>query len=170
MSDLEMIKKTVWVRTDDVLGLLVFTGEVVLEDALGSGSVASLRIEGRPGVMRDHTVTTTEGVLHGTPDVVLRGRLDVPDIAGVTRKVTAGQSTGNSILVTDGTTSGVDEPSALLEVLQEFVVDETAGTFVQRAVDGHDITLGYQVLIPISDKKDQIKERYTLSDLRHERH
>ena len=47
----------------------------------------------------------------------------------------------DSILVADGTASGVDEPCALFEVLEKVGVDEPTGTFVEGAVDGDDIAL-----------------------------
>ena len=50
------------------------------------------------------------------------------------------------ILVADSTTSGVDEPCALLEALQELCIDETTSALVQRAVDGDDVALRDEVL------------------------
>lgn len=52
----------------------------------------------------------------------------------------------DSVLVANGTTSSVDEPCALLEVLEEFSVDESASTLVERAVDGDDVTLRDELL------------------------
>lgn len=69
---------------DDILRLLRLTSEVVFEDALGTVRITSLGIEGGAGVVRNHTVTATEGVLHGTPNMVFGSGLFVPDIAGVT--------------------------------------------------------------------------------------
>jgi len=131
---------------NNVPGLLGLASEIVLEDTLRAGSVASLSVEGRPGVMRNHAVTTTERVLHGAPDVVFRRGLDVPDIAGVTREVAAFQCPSNSIFVANRAASRVNEPGTLLEVLQEFVVHETPGSLVKRAVDGDDIALRDQLL------------------------
>ena len=64
----------------------------------------------------------------------------------LTCQLAALQGLGNSVLVADRTTSGVDEPSTLLEVLEEVSVHEAAGTFVQWAVDGDNIALGDEIL------------------------
>jgi len=78
--------------------------------------------------------------------VVLGSRLHVPNITSVATELTAFQSRGNSILVADGTTSGVDEPCTLLEVLEQLGVHQSAGTLVKRAVDGNDIALRDKLL------------------------
>jgi hypothetical protein len=53
---------------------------------------------------------------------------------------------GDGVFVADGTTSGVDEPCTLLEVLEKIGVDESTGTFVEGAVDGNEITLRDELL------------------------
>lgn len=133
--------------------------EIVLNDLLGAVGVSALGVESGARVMGDHPVTTTEGVLHGPPGVVLGSGLDIPDIAGITPKLTALDSLSDGILVADGTTSGVHEPSvtvlsfwilrvgyshlprAFLEMLEEVSIDEVTGTVVEGSVDGNDVTL-----------------------------
>lgn len=68
--------------------------------------------------------------------------MDIPDVTGITREVATLESSLDGRAITDGTTGGVDEPSALFKVLEEFGVDETAGTFVQGAVNGDDVAEG----------------------------
>jgi len=60
---------------------LFLAREIVFEDALSTIGVASLGIEGRSGVVRNHSVTTAKGVLDSTPDMVFGSGLDIPDIA-----------------------------------------------------------------------------------------
>jgi len=72
--------------------------------------------------------------------------LDVPDITCVTGQLTALESLSYGILVADSTTGSVDEPSSLLEVLEELCVDEATSTFVERTVDGDDVALGDELL------------------------
>ena len=131
---------------DDVLGVLSLVGEVVFEDALGTVGVTGLGVEGGSGVVGNHTVSTSEGVLHGAPDVVLGCGLDVPDVTRVSRELTAGQSGGNGVLVANSATGGVDEPGTLLEVLEELGVDEAACTLVQGAVHGNNVALRNEAL------------------------
>ena len=96
--------------------------------------------------MRHHSVSTTKGVLSRAPDVVLGRGLDVPDVTGVTRELAARERGGDVVLVADSSARGVDEPRALLEVLQKLSVDETACPLMQRAVDGDNVALGHKVL------------------------
>jgi hypothetical protein len=60
--------------------------------------------------------------------------------------VTTCKGSSYGVLVTDSTTSGVDEPCTLLEVLEKLSVDEAECTLVQRAVDGDDVALRDEVL------------------------
>lgn len=138
--------------------------EVVLEDALDTISVASLCVQGRARVVRNHAVTAAERVLHRTPDVVFGCGLDVPDVTSVactklsvrvprqmqwlgTRKVSALEGLCDGIFVTDGTSSSVNEPGSLLEMREEFFVDEALRSLVQGAVDGDDVTLMSDTLL-----------------------
>jgi len=52
------------------------------------------------------------------------------------------QSSSNIVLVANGSTSSVDKPGALLEVLEKIGVYKAARTLVQRAVNRYDIALG----------------------------
>jgi hypothetical protein len=85
-------------------------------------------------------------VLGVTQRVVLGSRLGEPDITTVSTEVTALESLGDILLHDDGTTGGVDEPGARLHLGNQFLVEQTLGLLVKRAVDGHDITLRHQLL------------------------
>lgn len=63
-----------------------------------------------------------------------------------TVQVTTCKGSSYGVLVTDSTTSGVNEPCTLLEVLEKLSVDEAKCTLVQRAVDGDDVALRDEVL------------------------
>jgi len=126
---------------NDILRFLGLVSQVVLKNALGTVGIASLSIEGGTRIVRHHSVSTAEGVLHCAPDVILGSRLDVPNITRISRQLTTLESLSNSIFVADGTTSSVNEPGALLEVFQKFSVDESPCSFVQRAIDCNNITL-----------------------------
>jgi hypothetical protein len=53
---------------------------------------------------------------------------------------------GNTFTDADGSTSGVDEPSTLLHLGDEFLVEHTLGLLVKRAVDGDNVALGEHLL------------------------
>ena len=131
---------------DDILGLLGSTSEVVLQDLLGAVGISGLGIQSRSRVMGNHAVSTTEGVLHRAPWVVLGSGLHIPHITSVAAELSAGKGSSNSVLVADGTTSGVDEPCTLLEVLEQLGVDQSTGTLVKRAVDSDNIALRDELL------------------------
>jgi hypothetical protein len=131
---------------NDVLWLLRLSGKVILEDRPGTSRVASLRIERSARVVRNHSISSTERVLHGAPGVIPRCGLHVPHITRVSVQLSALDGRSDRILVANGTTSSVNEPSALLEVLEQFSVNESAGSLVQRAVDCDDVALGYHFL------------------------
>ena len=130
---------------DDVRRVLRLVGEVPGDDVLDAVSVARLRVEGRARVMRDHAVAGAQRVLHRAPRVVLRGRLDIPDITSIAVDLTALDGSSDSVLVADRATRGVDEPCALLEVLEQLLIHEPACPLVQRAVDGDDVALRDEV-------------------------
>ena len=98
---------------DNVLWFLRGARKVVVDDALRSLSIARLRVESSARVVRDHAVTTTNGVLHVPPWVILGGRLDIPDITRVSRQLPALERLCDGIPVADRSTGGVHEPSAL---------------------------------------------------------
>lgn len=131
---------------NDISGFLGLVCQIVLEDLLGAVRVARLGVERGARVVRHHSVSTAEGVLGRPQDVVLGRGLHVPDVTSVAGELTARERGGDVVFVTDGTARGVDEPCALLEVLQELGVDETASALVQRAVDGNDVALRHEVL------------------------
>lgn len=126
---------------DDVLRILSRVVEIVLKNALGTIRIPRLGIQSGTRIMRHHTITTTQWVLDGTPDMVLGCGLDVPNISRVTRDLARLECGRDVVLVADGTTCGVDEPCTFFEVLEEVSVDKAASALVQWAVDGHDVAL-----------------------------
>ena len=96
--------------------------------------------------MRHHAVPAPKGVLHVAPDVVLRRGLHVPHVAAVARELPALERLRDRVLVADRAARGVDDPGALLEVLEQLGVAEAARALVQGAVDGDDVALGDEVL------------------------
>jgi hypothetical protein len=73
--------------------------------------------------------------------VVLRSGLREPYITTVSTQLTTFNSVSDIFADTNGTTSGVDEPSTLLHLGDEFLVEHTLGLLVERAVDSNDIGL-----------------------------
>jgi hypothetical protein len=72
------------VDTDDILGsIILLAREKDLEDLLGTLSVSALGINGGSGDVGSHGVSTTVIVSHGSPGVVLGGRLGEPDVSSV---------------------------------------------------------------------------------------
>lgn len=120
--------------------------EVAVENILGTLSITDLSIDRSTGHMGNHGVTATPGTLDVTERVVLRSGLGEPDVTAVSAQVTALDGLGNILLDHDGTTSGVDEPCALLHLGDQFLVEEALGLLVQRAVDGNHITLSEHFL------------------------
>lgn len=76
------------------------------------------------------------------------------DITGVPVDVAALEGNLDGISIADGTTGGVNDPSTLLDVFEGVGVDQVTGTFVERAVDGDDITLRKEFLITILRKHE----------------
>ena len=68
--------------------VVVLASQVAGEDSLGAVGVALLCVERGTRHVRDHGVTTTEGVLGSAQDVVTRGGLGEPDITTVAGEVT----------------------------------------------------------------------------------
>jgi hypothetical protein len=91
--------------------------------------------------MRDHPVPGAQRVLHRPPRVVARRWLDIPHVSGIAVQLTGLDGRCDGIFVADRATGSVDEPGAFLEMREEVGVDETDGAFVQRTVDGDDVTL-----------------------------
>lgn len=99
---------------DDIRGILLLPGEVVFKDLLGASSISSLGIKSGTRIVRNHSIPTSERILHGPPWVVFGCGLDIPDIARVTCEVPTLQGSGNSIGIANGTTSSVDEPECVM--------------------------------------------------------
>ena len=116
------------VDTDDILGSVVLlSGKEDLKNVLGALGISSLGVDRGTGDMGSHGVTGTVLVSHRSPWVVLGGGLGEPDITTVTSELAAGESLSNILLDTDGSSSGVDEPSTLLHVGEHLLVEETLG-------------------------------------------
>jgi hypothetical protein len=131
----------VTVDADNVLGsVILLAREEDLEDLLCSLGVSALGIDGSAGDMRSHGVSTTVLVSHGSPGMVLGGRLGEPDITTVSSDLAGLECLDNVLGNADGSSSSVDEPSTILHVRDELLVEEALGGGVQRAIDGHDIT------------------------------
>jgi len=73
--------------------------------------------------------------------MILWGRLNIPYITSVTSKLSALDCSSYGIRITDRTTSGIDKPSSLLEVLEEIGIDKTLGAFMQGAIYSNDVAL-----------------------------
>lgn len=133
------------VGDDDVGGGLRLAGGPVLEDREGAVGVASLGIEGRSynpqslarssqredeeetrrltRVVSDHAVSVAGGSLHGPPAVVLRRRLLVPHVSGVSGNVSRLERGGDVLGDAERTSGGVDDPGALLEVREGLLAE-----------------------------------------------
>lgn len=126
--------------------VVLTTGEVALEDVLGTIGVADLSIDGGTGHVGNHGIAATPGVLGVAERVILGGGLGEPDITTVATEVARLEGLSDILLDDDGTAGGVDEPSTGLHLRNEVLVEETAGLLVQGAVNSDDITLGEHLL------------------------
>lgn len=126
--------------------VVMLAGEVAGENSLGAIGVTLLGIEGGTGHVRNHGVAATEGVLSSAEDVVTRSGLGEPDVTTVTGEVAGLEGSGDVLLNNDGATGSVDEVRALLHLGDEFLVEETLGLLVQRAVDGDNVALSKHLL------------------------
>lgn len=126
--------------------VVVAAREVAVENVLGALGITDLSIDRSTRHVRNHGVTATPGPFNVTERVVLGSRLREPNVTTVSAQVTALDGFGDIFLDDDGTTSGVDEPRALLHLGDQLLVEETFGLLVKRAVDGDDITLGEHFL------------------------
>lgn len=104
-------------------------------------------IESGPGIVRYHSVTSAQGILHGPPRVIAGGRLDIPNIPGVSVKMTAFNCLCHRVLVADRTASGVHQPGTLLKVAEKLIVDQPTGSLVKRSVDRDNVALGDKFLL-----------------------
>jgi hypothetical protein len=123
------------------LDFLWLSFKVVLQDGLGAIGITGLSIKRGSRVVGHHAVASAKRVLHGAPDVILGSWLDIPNVTCIARELTALESFSDGFLVTDGSTSGVDQPCAFLEVLQQLCIYEASSPLVQWAVYSDDIAL-----------------------------
>lgn len=132
---------------DQVLRAVVkATGEVAVQNVLGTVGVTDLSIDGGTGHVGDHGVAATPGVLGVAERVVLGSGLGEPDITTVSAEVAGLEGLGDILLNNNSTTSGVDQPSTGLHLGDELLVEETAGLLVEGAVNSDDVTLGEHLL------------------------
>jgi hypothetical protein len=124
----------------------VAAGEVAVQDGLGTLGVADLGVDGGTGHVRNHGVAAAPRVFGVAQRVVLGGGLGEPDVTTVAAEVAALEGRSDILLDDDGTTSGVDEPSAGLHLGNQILVEQTLGLLVERAVDGDNVTLGEHLL------------------------
>jgi hypothetical protein len=94
----------------------------------------------------DHGIATTEGVLGVTQRVLFGRGLGKPHITTIAGEVAGLESLCDILLDDNGTASGVDEIRALLHLADKFLVEETLGLLMQRAVDCDNVTLGDELL------------------------
>lgn len=98
---------------DEVLGAVVLAArEVALQDALDTLGVADLGVDGGAGHVRHHGVATAQRVGDVAERVVLGSGLREPHVTTVAAEVAGPDGLSDVLLDDDGTTSGVDEPSA----------------------------------------------------------
>ncbi|KAH3671631.1 hypothetical protein OGAPHI_000336 [Ogataea philodendri] len=135
------------VQQDDVLRSVVeLLGEERLQDVLGTLGISDLGIDNGSGVVRSHGVTSTVLVGHGSPWVVLWSWLREPDVSTVASELARLDCGCNVLSNTDGTSGGVDQPGALLEVLEQVCVDQALGSSVQWTVDRDNVGLRNKLL------------------------
>lgn len=137
--------------------VVVLAAQVALKDSLGAVGISLLRIKRGTRHVRNHGVSTTEGVLCVAERVVLGCGLREPDVSSIAAEVAGLESLSNILLDDNGATGGVDEPRSYrlsvrpeargsteqtwLHLGNQFLVEQTAGLLVQGAVDGHNVTL-----------------------------
>ena len=90
--------------------VVLTTGEVRVQDVLGTLGVADLGVDGGTRHVGDHGVTTAPGVLGVAERVILRSGLGEPNITTVATELTGLQSLGDVLLDDDGATGRVNEP------------------------------------------------------------
>ncbi|KAH3661042.1 hypothetical protein OGATHE_005374 [Ogataea polymorpha] len=135
------------VQQNDVLGPVVeLLSEERLQDVLGALRVSDLGVNDRARVVRSHGIASTVLVGHGSPWVVLWSWLWEPHVSTVSSKLSALDGGCNVLGHADGTSGGVDEPGALLEVLEQLCVHQALRAGVQWTVDRDNVGLGNQLL------------------------
>lgn len=137
----------VTVPDNEVLEPVVMaTAEVAVEDALGALGVADLSIDRGTGHVGNHGIATTPWALDIAERMVLGSRLGEPNVTSITTEVAGLDGFSNVLLDDNGAAGGIDEPSALLHLGDEVLVEETKGLLVERAVDGDNVTLSEHLL------------------------
>ena len=66
--------------------------------------------------MRRHSISSSENVLHRSPDVVFRSGLLVPDVSSIAIEMTRLESLGDIVSVADGAAGCVNEPGPLTQI------------------------------------------------------
>src|SRR5262245_21751481 len=118
----------------EILGADRLACEMCFEDLARASGIAGLGGEGTARDMRGHTV-----MRHGAPRMVLRRRLRKPDVAGISRELTALQRTHDGVTVADLATRGVHDIAAALHHADQFVVEHVLGLGMQRCVDRYHV-------------------------------
>jgi hypothetical protein len=132
---------------DKVLWSIVLTAsEIAVEDRLDAVSVTDLGIDRGARHVRNHGVAAAPWALDIAEWVVLGGGLREPNVTTISAKLTALDGFSDIFLDNDGTTGSVDEPSALLHLGDEILVEQSASLLVKRAVDGDNVTLSKHLL------------------------
>ena len=76
---------------------------------------------------------------HGPPRMVLWSRLRIPDIAGISSKLSAFKSANNCLTIADQTTRGVHEISAALHLADQHIVKQVERPRMKRRIDRHHV-------------------------------
>ncbi len=99
---------------NQILRLVVLAPtEILLQNRLGAGGVALLRVDGGAGHVGHHGVPATPRGVGGVAErVVLGGGLREPDVAAVAAELAALEGLGHVFLDDDGAAGRVDEPGA----------------------------------------------------------
>src|SRR5262245_66590389 len=103
------------------------------EDLARASGIAGLGGERTARDMRGHTV-----MRHGAPRMVLRRRLRKPDVAGISRELTALQRTHDGVTVADLATRGVHDIAAALHHADQLVVEHVLVIGLKVCVDSYD--------------------------------
>ena len=91
--------------------------------------------------MRRHAVPR-----HRAPRVVRRGRLGIPDVAGVAGELAALARPHDRVAIADLAARGVHEVCAALHRADQLVVEQALGPGMQRGVDRHDVADAHERL------------------------
>ena len=137
---------------DDIGRILGSSIQIVIDNLPGPTGVSGLGVEGSAGVVRYHSVTTAQWILHGSPGVITGSRLDIPDIPGVSVELTTLYSLSDCPFVADRATSGVHQPRTLLEMAEQLGVDQPTGGLVKWSVDSDNVAFGDEFLEGVGER------------------